>query len=379
MAPKKQWDPKRIVVSHRVSLPALRGIADAVHPRLDCAEILSTPQLPEPAEPWFCVAAVAWIKTEKQLEAWQAFHGPVVLVNRISSTPSFPQVLSDDRDVGRMAAEYFLARGFRHFVYAGDTGPYSAPRREGFVETLRHAGIEDVACSETGSADQVAAIRAMLARHGGERVALFAVNDWRAHAVIHHCWSQGLRLPEQVAALGVGNNSIPSVCSRLPISSVELSEYGIGLQAGELLVDLMNGKPAPREPVLVPPLRVITRESTDLYASRDPAIAQALGFIESNLQHSISVHDIAGAVRGKPSARTLQRRFKKEFGVRLVEILARMRVDRVESLLRVRDLSLKEIAALTGFAGPSHMSATFRKYQNITPREFRRKILSPTR
>ena len=308
-----------------------------------------------------------------------SFNGPVVVISRTPSERRFPRVLSDDRRVGRLAAEYFLQRGFRCFVYAGDGGRYSAPRGEGFVEALRHAGITDVACSDTGSCDQVGEVRRLLKRHPGERVALFAVNDWRAHAVIHRCWANGLRLPEQVAVLGVGNNSIPGACSRLPISSVELSDYEIGLRAGELLVAIMAGEPVPEEPVLVPPLRVITRGSTDVYASRDPAIAQALGFIELNLQHSISVHDIANAVRGKPSARTLQRRFKKEFGIRLVEILARMRVDRVKSLLGVKTLSMKQISALTGFADPPHMSATFRKFEGTTPREFRKRMLSPSR
>ena len=119
--------------------------------------------------------------------------------------------------------------------------------------------------------------------------------------------------------------------------------------------------------------------SAGVYATNDPVLKQALTFIEANVQHSISIEDVANAVRGKPSVRTLQRRFVQTFGATLVDTIQRTRVDRVKSLLGVSTLSMKEIAVLTGFANPSHMSATFRKYEKTTPGEFRGKILSPSR
>jgi transcriptional regulator GlxA family with amidase domain len=77
--------------------------------------------------------------------------------------------------------------------------------------------------------------------------------------------------------------------------------------------------------------------------------------------------------------RTLQRRFRKAFGVTMVEVLLRARVERVKTLLSAGDLSIKEIACLTGFASPSHLGTTFHRFEGIRPGAFRKRTAPASR
>jgi len=177
----------------------------------------------------------------------------------------------------------------------------------------------------------------------------------------------------------VNNSPTANACCYAPISSVENADYEIGRQAAKLLLRLMAGDPAPKEPILIPPVRVISRKSTDRYATRDAALQKALHFIEANIEKNISVSDIAEAVSATTPIRTLQRRFRKAFGVSMIDALLRARVNRAKELLSTSALSIKEIAYVTGFPNPSHFGATFRKLEGITPGQFRKRTFYMSR
>ena len=66
---------------------------------------------------------------------------PKVDLSRSPDPKPWPNVVPDDEAVGRMAAEYFMSRGFRNFGYCGQTGRlYSQLRCDGFGQALAAAG-----------------------------------------------------------------------------------------------------------------------------------------------------------------------------------------------------------------------------------------------
>jgi len=263
--------------------------------------------------------------------------------------------------------------------YAGDNSGFGVLRREGFLRALEEAGIRDVPCPSLPRRNQFDTIHDMLSTRPGEPLAVFCYNDWRAHTLINLARMLGVECPRHVAFLGVDNDFNPQATSRVKISTVEPADYEIGRQAAALIVRMLRGAPAPAAPILIPPLRIIERESTDRYATDDPVLRRAIGYIDANAQRNISVRDIADAAGGAIALRTLQQRFRDAFGTTMIDALLHARVRRAKALLAAGDLSTKEIAYITGFPTPSHFSATFRRLEGMTPGTFRRRTLSGAR
>jgi len=319
------------------------------------------------------------LKMGRRTDIQLSFKGPVVVINNSLRDVPHPQVLSDDLAIGRMAAGYFLRRGFRRFVYATDKSEFGRLRGDGFVDALKKAGITNVPRSCGLAADHVATIRELLSRHRGEPVAVFCCNDWRANAVIHYAAAEGIECPRDLAVLGVDNDWKANTTCFVPISSIELPEYEIGQGAARLVVRMLRGEPPPAAPIRIRPLRVISRRSTDQYACDDERLLRAARFIEANSSRNVSVQDIAEAAGRNVAVRTLQGWFREAFGETMIHALLRHRVARAKSLLASGDLSVKEITYLTGFSDTSHFNRTFRRFEGMTPGAFRKRILSDTR
>jgi len=129
--------------------------------------------------------------------------------------------------------------------------------------------------------------------------AILAGNDRYAWHAIDACREVGIRVPEDVAILGVDNDVLLAEMVRPTLSSVMPDALSIGYVAAELLAELMKGKPAPAAPVLLPPEGVVTRHSTDVLAmdDRPPAVSDEL---------QQSVGDEGGRDRQHQGERALQ-------------------------------------------------------------------------
>ena len=115
-----------------------------------------------------------------------------------------------------------------------------------------------------------------------------------------------------------------------------------------LLDRLMSGKAEKRPPrILLPPERVVPRQSTDAAVIDDREVATALNFIRQRGCDSIQVSDVLGLVQLSRS--TLKRRFKAITGRTVLAEIQRVRVECAEQLLLTTDLGLKHIAARSGF------------------------------
>jgi len=375
------YNPRRIMFGPKqIHTGRLRGVSDVLYAELDNCEVTTAP-MPASADDARrrYAGAILYIGGGEHIDMWRHFDGPIVVINNIAPEVPFPQVLPDDLAIGRMAAEHFLRRGFKLFVYSGDDSGFGVLRGRGFVNALNDAGMAGIRSTTGRGIKAIDEVEALMAEHPGEPVAVLACNDWAAHSAIHHAHARGLTCPDQVAVLGVDNDPLPNSCCFTSISTVETPDYEIGYWAAKLLLRLLNGEPPPEKPILVPPVGVINRESTDRYATNDPALVRAVSFIENNMQRSISVDDIAKAAGKGTTVRTLQRRFREVFGTTMVDALLRARVDRAKTLIAAGTLSIKEVAYVTGFANPSHLGSTFLRLEGMTPSDFRKRVKSVSR
>ena len=63
--------------------------------------------------------------------------------------------------------------------------------------------------------------------------------------------------------------------------------------------------------------------------------------------------------------------FKREVGVSVWNYLTQLRMERAKKLLEETDLRSYEIAFQVGYDNPSYFSRIFKKYEQMTPNEYR--------
>ena len=315
----------------------------------------------------------------------EAFHTPVVFVEPWPAmiAPDFPLqnvpwVGRDSYAIGAMAAEYYLGRGYRSFAYVGEPfgQHWSAERRRGFEETLAKAGfgceVHDRFTERekiSWPAERKGLIRFL--RGLPKPTAVFAPMDGRARLVLEACLAAGLRVPEEIAVLGVDND--PLLCeSTVPtLSSIHTGGFRRGQIAAEMLDALLHGRVPRERAVALPPISVVTRGSTGYDAMRNPAIARAITYIRGRAETGgASVADVAHAAGCSRSY--LDKHFRADLGMTVREAVLRMRLERVKTLLSSSNRSMTEIAADCGFARDSHLSRLFRKETGLTMRDWRR-------
>jgi LacI family transcriptional regulator len=177
-------------------------------------------------------------------------------------------------------------------------------------------------------------------------------------------------VPEEVAIIGVDNDQVLCEASQPSLTSVALDTRRIGFEAASLLDRLMKGENLV-EHIVVPPLEVVTRGSTDTLAIEDPQVAAALAFIRRNACNGIEAGDVVEQV--PLSRRTLERRFREQVGKSILTEIHHLRMSRVTQFLEETDLKLDAIAVRCGFNHTPYMAAQFRKHFDMTPGEFRQR------
>ena len=63
--------------------------------------------------------------------------------------------------------------------------------------------------------------------------------------------------------------------------------------------------------------------------------------------------------------------FKQETGENYVEYLNKVRIGNAKKMLSESDVSIKEICYSVGFSDPNYFSRAFKKYEGVTPSEFK--------
>jgi LacI family transcriptional regulator len=123
--------------------------------------------------------------------------------------------------------------------------------------------------------------------------------------------------------------------------------------------------------MLVPPLGVTVRQSTDTLAIADPVLAAALRLIRERGCDGLTIREI---VRSSGLSRTsLERRFRDTLGRTLQEEIRAVQIKRARQLLAETDLPLEKIVPLVGFSQASYLSHAFKRETGESPRDFRRR------
>lgn len=101
-----------------------------------------------------------------------------------------------------------------------------------------------------------------------------------------------------------------------------------------------------------------------------PELDRITGYIENNLDHMISLGELAAIVN--VSRFHFARLFKQSTGMTAIAYVERCRIDRAMTLISETDISLAEVALATGFADQSHFTRRFLRLTGCTPAVFAR-------
>lgn len=328
---------------------------------------------PLPAD-WAGDGIIARVSTRAIGRRLARLRVPVVNVSAIElAGVSLPRVANDLEAAGALAAEHLLDRGFRHFAYVG--GPRRSDvcrQRRGFSAALDRRGF---AChirqvpehpAPEATAGPLAAWLVSLPRP----LAVCTRTHLHGRAVLDACRQAGIRVPEEVAVLAGDDDPLLCPHATPPLSAIDISTRRIGLAAAAQLERLMRSGRQPADTTLVPPVGVVTRQSTDVLAVPDGELARALVQIRQRACETIHVDDIVRDVA--LSRRQLERGFRDLLGRTPAEEIRRVRIARARQLLATTELPVSHVARACGFTSAAYLATAFRRACGMTPLEFRR-------
>ena len=291
------------------------------------------------------------------------------------------EVESDDVAVGHLAAEHFLAKGYKNYAFLGTEAQWSDLRGDGFVAHLNEAGFEVSRLRPETAPARTA--RGWKMPHFGKNVAswlkslpkplaMFVCNDLRGRALADLCRAEEIRVPDDVAILSVDNDDLICDLSQPKLSSVLIPWKKIGFQAAAALDKLISGQKLTESRILIGPECVMERQSTDTLAVDDADVSAALRFIRSHAHEPISVEDI---LRHLPIARrSLEKRFRELMGCSPLEEIRKAHTERAKYLLAETDLTMPEVADKSGFSSAAWFSKAFHDLTGDTPTQYRQKF-----
>lgn len=315
--------------------------------------------------------------TPREMKKIQALGVPVVVASHLHPDPACPQVITDCEAIGRMGAAHFLDNGFRHFAFCGtdDSLWWSSRRRQAFVAAVAAAGHRAVSYPFPKEKrdrlwDRERPLLAAWLRTLPKPVAIMACTDDRARDLSEACEFAGIKVPEEVAILGVDNDRLVCEMTAVPLSSVALSAEQAGYEAAAQLDRLMRGtKPRTRK-ILVRPTHVEERRSTDLLAVEDAAVIKAVRFIQANANRPLTATEVARHTG--LSERSLYDRFQAALGKSVFTEITRIRIAKIAWMLENSHLSIKEISSVMGMPDDKHLSRYFQSHKGVSPLSWRK-------
>ncbi len=313
---------------------------------------------------------------------------PTVNVAGSARDIALPRVIPDNYQIGRLAAWHLVERGFRQFGCVSQANTWSSQlRREGFVDLLKEHDLEknlsdfsvtvDIdTCNEDRDWNTHQQMLQEWVSSLPKTIGVLATNDTWSRRVALACEQLEISIPDDLALIGA-ENEVP-ICefSDPSLSSIDAGLDKVGYRAAKLLDSLMRGEGTPKEPILIPPVGVVTRQSTDILAIEDPDLRAAVRFIHDHAHEPIRITNVLKEV--SISRRPLEQRFRKYLHRSFNEEINRIHVERAKKLLAETNMSIGEVAESSGLVRRRQLTRVFAQYVGMTPSAYRKKACAPS-
>ena len=200
--------------------------------------------------------------------------------------------------------------------------------------------------------------------------AILAALDDRANDVLSICRASGMRVPDDVAVLGIGNDESLCTSTHPQLSSIDLKFEDLGYRAArELQALMMRGTMKRRQEITLKLADVVTRDSTSIERTASGLVQKAITFINAHAVNGIGLPDVVTHMNVSRRLATL--RFKEITGTTILDAILTRRIDKVKKLLVSTQLPIKIIALRCGYSDSNYLKNQFKKRIGMSMREFR--------
>lgn len=278
----------------------------------------------------------------------------------------------DSEMIGRKAAQYFVSAGeYESFGFVGMFSDcvWSRDRGASFVRELRRTGKRcvsvfrgDARSREDGLAEWIVGL--------AKPAAVFATNDHCAAIVMKTCTDLGIRVPHEVAVLGVDDDPIFCIHTSPTLSSLHPDFEAEGYHAAKVLAALIARRRPPKGNVVCGTVTVTERMSTAPSSYAGKLVRRADEIIAEHACSALKT-DIVADMLGI-SRRLLDMRYRQFRGRSVHEAIESARLAEARRLLLSTHLSHREIARSCAFNSDSYLERVFQRRFGQTMREFRK-------
>lgn len=287
-----------------------------------------------------------------------------------------PNITADNIGTGRMAAKYYIERGFQNFGFFGlNNVCWSDERCEGFRKEIienKSGGhsffkynLQDINhywFYEAGKLSE-------WLRNLPKPIGIMTCDDNQGNLLIEACHSAGIQIPSEVSIIGVDNDDLLCNLGSTKLSSISVNIEEGGYRTAQLIEKIVRDPECEREDIFLKHIRVVERISTAAFATKDKEIQKAVMFIYHNRHKKISVNDVVANVA--LSRRLLEVRFKQVTGQSVYQYISDQKIKTFTNMLLETDEQVINIALSLGENDAKSISKKFKAIYGCSPNEWR--------
>ncbi|HWW73467.1 MAG TPA: DNA-binding transcriptional regulator [Duganella sp.] len=200
-------------------------------------------------------------------------------------------------------------------------------------------------------------------------VGIIAVTDARARQLLQACLLAGIKVPEEVALIGIDNDPLVRMLTKIPLSSVIQGAPEMGRRAAHLLERMLHGDRVGEARVLVPPTGINVLASSQHQPAMHPYVMRARYFIARYACQGIKTNDVADYVGVSRSS--LEAYFRQELGCSVHDEVLRFKLDAAKGGLASGTRTIADVALECGFGSTQYMHLVFKRELGFTPCAYR--------
>lgn len=287
-----------------------------------------------------------------------------------------PYVATDNARLVRVAYDHLIEQGLKRFAF------YGLPP----VPGNRWAQEREAAFGSMVSSDGLSATvyRGSPTSAGGwgraqedlvewvtslpRPIGIIAVTDARARQLLQACVVADVAVPGEVAVVGIDNDPMAQLLSRISLTSVIQGAEEMGRTAAQILHQMLHGGDCSTTRVLVPPVGINVQASSQHQPMKSAHVMRARHYIRQYACLGIKTEQVADYVG--ISRTLLEEHFKRELKQTVHQTILDHKLAMARGMLSDAAIPLADVAVRCGFTSLQYMYAVFRREYDCTPRQF---------
>ena len=292
---------------------------------------------------------------------------PVVFLDRNPKTLKRPAfcVTHDSIATAQFAARELLSLKLAAYAYVPWPEPrfWSEEREAGFASALRLNGHGYSRFNGKAKSSNIRTLQKELGTWLAGLplpVGIFATNDFMSAQVAAAANRIGLKIPEDIALVGVDNDELLCENTKPTLSSVMPNFMAAGEKAAAMLARIMTNPKSRPTAETFGPLRLVRRSSTNRSKRVDREVLAALDLIRRGACNGLKARDVFASF--SCTRRMAEIRFRAATGKSPLEVILEIRRAKAEELLKDPTRDRNAIANLCGYSSANALANFLRNY-----------------